>query len=239
MIAIKKVLIFTALVALNVTAVFGQKTELYGALNSGLFSFRGASASKVSSIKVPQIGSPATSQPYGAKNGLTYGVSLKSQRVSKRNFIVGIELGYDNLRSKVSIVQVYTDVILPRPDRNLGKTILSNHFVNASPYLGYRLGTKPVSIDLTAGLEVGYLLGSWEKGKAAGNQITYRASRDRTPENRFDLRPRLQLSATCKRLGLYAGYAHGLTNYLAGYDGGNPEARSRLIRFGLWYKIKG
>lgn len=235
----KRAFLLIVLTCLNLTFGFGQKTEFYGSLNSGLFSFRGVSASEVSAMTVPQIGSPATSKPYGAKSGLAYGVSLRRQRVSRRNVIAGIELGYDNLRSKVSIVQVYTDVILAQSDRDLGQTFLSNHFIEASPYLGYRLGSKFVSIDITVGLEVGYLLSSWEKGKAAGNQITYRSSRDRTPETRVDIRPRLQLSATYKKIGLYAGYAYGLPNYLSGYDGGNPEARSRLIRSGVLYKIKG
>ena len=121
----------------------------------------------------------------------------------------------------------------------MGQTILSNHFVNASPYLGYRIDSKTVEFDLTAGLEVSYLLGVRERGKAVSNGAIYRTSQARDTGINFDVRPKLQLSATHKKVGLYVGYAHGLPNYLPGYDGGNLEARSRLIRFGIVYKIKG
>jgi hypothetical protein len=67
MIEMKKITLFTALIRLNALSAFGQKTELYGSLNSGLFSFRGSSVREFSVINAPQIGPPLRVNPSGPK----------------------------------------------------------------------------------------------------------------------------------------------------------------------------
>lgn len=93
--------------AVLVTSSFAQKTEFYTALNSGLFSFRGVSA--VSSTQINAYRSDFsplttyTNNPYGNKNGLCAGVSVGVKRVFKSKLIVGTELGFELLRSRVDI----------------------------------------------------------------------------------------------------------------------------------------
>jgi hypothetical protein len=236
-----KKLFLLLLTTLTINLAFGQTTESILALNSGLFSFQGYSAEKTSQINWPGDGSiGATNNPFGAKNGLSYGVSYQIQRVSRSNFIAGVSIGYENLRSKTTIDGIN------KPDNSgsfrevaSGQTYLSNNQLTAFPYLGYRVGIRQVSVDLTGGLDIGYLLSSTENGKATGaNGKTYSTSLDRTGI-KTDIRPRAQVAVFYRRVGAYTSYAYGLSNYKSGWVGGRNECNSTVIRFGVLYKIKG
>jgi hypothetical protein len=219
----------------------GQSTESILALNSGLFSFHGVSAEKTSQINLASNGSSGyTNNPFGAKNGLSYGLSYQIQHISRGNFITGISVGYENLRSKTTIDRVngydntgtFQEVVA-------GQTYLSNNLINAFPFLGYRIKRNQFSIDLIGGLDIGYLLSSREKGEATGvNGKTYSTSLDRTGI-KTDLRPRVQLAVFYGKIGAYAGYAYGLSNYRSGWVGGRNECNAELIRFGILYKMNG
>jgi len=99
------ILIFASLVIIqNLT---GQKTEIKGALNSGLFSFSGLTARGTTSINWDdQTNSGYTNGVYGSKCALCYGISINLNRVTKRNFLFGIDLGYETLRSKMNIDRI-------------------------------------------------------------------------------------------------------------------------------------
>lgn len=245
--------LFTTL-TLVLTAVFAghslaQKTEVYISVNSGLFSFTGPSASKTSQINTDYfLAAPLAKEVTGSTNsvlgklpGFSYGVSGQIQRVSRDNFISGVSIAYEDLRSKVRIDKVLIiNNIVTISENAVGKAILSNQFLNLSPYLGYRIKINQISLDLTAGLDVGYLLSSKEKGEA--KTITDRVattSREREWGINLDVRPKLQAAALYRRIGVYACYAKGLSNYYNEFIGGNFEARSQLMRFGVNYKIKG
>ncbi|MVM35727.1 hypothetical protein GO755_37275 [Spirosoma sp. HMF4905] len=236
-----KKLLLLLLTTLTINLSFGQKTESILALNSGLFSFQGYSAEKTSQINLASNGTTGyTNNPFGAKNGLSYGVSYQIQRISRGNFIVGIGVGYENLRSKTTITGVNGyDKTGTFQDAASGQTYLSNNQLNAFPYVGYRVGIRQVSVDLTGGLDVGYLLSSKESGKATGiNGTTYTTSLDRTGI-KTDIRPRGQISVFYRRVGAYTSYSYGLSNYKSGWVGGRNECNSSVIRFGVLYKIKG
>ena len=91
---------------------------------------------------------------------------------------------------------------------------------------------------MTGGLDIGYGLKADENGSAiASNGTNYITSADRKTI-KTDIRPRLQVSAQYKKLGLYMGYSAGLTNYKSGYIGGTNECYATLLRFGASYLLK-
>jgi hypothetical protein len=228
-----KKLLIPFIITISMNYSFGQKNEIVISLNSGLFSFSGNSAKSVSAINYDiKNNSGYTNSPWGSQNGLCYGLSVNAKRVTKKNLIFGIDLGYENLRSKISIdrVNAYAAV---------GQTFLNNNFINLHPYIGYRIKFNKVSFDLTGGLEGAWRLSAYDKGSAvAENGTTYSISRDRN-EDIFDIRQRVQLSSNFDKFGIYIGYSNGLYNYLSGYVcGGSSGGYARLIRFGLTYKLK-
>ncbi len=235
----KKTLL-TTLASLGFILLFGQKTEFKVQLNSGLFSFVGASA--VHSTFINGADSPNsgyTNNPYGAKYGLCYGASATVTRVTRRKFLLGLDVGYEILKSKVSIESVNgrdsrSSFDLPAT----GQTFLNFSFLNIYPHIGQRFIIKNVVFDITGGLDIGRCFKAVEQGEATTTDgQTFTTSRNRTTLSN-DIRPRIQLATTYGTIGIYVGYAEGIPNYLSGYVGGTNESRSRLIRFGLSYRIK-
>lgn len=231
-------LTFSALLFFSI--VSGQKIELNLSFNSGLFSFSGKSAQSSSFINYSSsTNSGYTNNPYGSKNGPCYGVSANIKRVSKRGLIVGADLGYESLSSKVLINSVsdYSGVITTGYDAT-GKTLLNYDFINLYPFIGKCFIAKAVSFDLTGGVEFGRCLSTKEKGNAtATNGNKYATEVDRKTI-KTDIRPRIQVSVNYQKAGIYFGYSYGLINYMEGYIGGINESYSRLFRFGLTYQIK-
>jgi hypothetical protein len=239
-----KVLIFiTSLILSN---LYAQKTELRVSLNSGLFSFSGQSAERTSQLNIyNQSNSGYTNNPYGSKNGLCYGFSLNLKRITKQNTIYGLDFGYETLRSKISINIVSGDFVsifmgnpIPMGGKVAsGETFLNSNLLNLNPFVGHRFNSKKFPIDLVGGFDIGYVLSSKEIGNATAVDGTkYSSSVGRKTIN-IDFRPRIQVSTDYKKIGLYLGYSLGLVNYKSGYVGGTNEAFSKLIRFGITYKI--
>lgn len=211
-----------------------QQWEIRANLNSGFYSFRGDGAESVSRIS----GTTYTNNPYGSKGGLSYGLSFNARRVAKSNFIFGADLGYEMLRSKVDLK--YFDVIGDIASDFEGRTYLNTSFINLFPYMGRRFTVSKQTFDLVGGLDVGYVLSSREKGSARSidnAQFEIETSVDRK-NVKSDFRPRIQLSTDVGKIGFYVGYAHGLKNYTANYDGMNRETYSRMWRIGLSYRLK-
>ncbi|HRI33521.1 MAG TPA: hypothetical protein PLD02_07185 [Saprospiraceae bacterium] len=220
---------------------FGQHTEFGISLNSGLFSFQGPSAKKVTFLNVSQ--SPETTvyytnNPYGSKNALLYGLSINVQLITKKNIIFGTDFGYENLRSKILIDKVfYSDDVNDKIITVSGETIFSHSFINLNPYVGYRIILNKYSLDFNTGFDLGYCFLAHEKSSIeTKNGIKDSNSKDRSTI-RFDFRPRIQATFNYKKYGLYAAYSNGLVNYQSGYVGGINECYSRIIRFGLNYKF--
>jgi len=235
-----KKLILTLSSLFFLTITYGQKTELKISLNSGLYSFAGQSAESSSFINSSdQTNSGYTNNPYGSQSGLCYGLSGNVKRVTKRNFIFGLDLGYEMLKSKVSINRIsgFTGTSTYENDAS-GQTFLNSNFINLNPFLGYRISTKLINIDITGGFDIGYILKTHENGNATAiNGTKYTTSIDRKTI-KWDIRPRVQISVDYKKTGLYLGYSFGLSNYMSGYIGGTFEAYSRIFRFGITYQIK-
>jgi len=224
-------------------SVFGQKTEFGCSFNSGLFSYAGKSAVGTSFINVDDNATTGyTNNPYGSKNGLCYGVSLNLKRITKIHFIYGMDIGYENLRSMVSINEVFGLYDLHTYQyAATGQTYLNTNFLNFNPFIGYRLNIKTVSFDLTGGIDYGYILSSNENGNAISTYgVKYTTSTSMNRKNiSSDIRQRIQISAKYKKYGLYIGYSYGLSDYLNHMESDSyEECYSRLIRFGITYQIK-
>jgi len=232
--------IFLVIIAvLTLTNVSGQKTELRASLNSGIFSFSGVSSKATTSINYDdQTKSGYTNNPYGSKVALCYGVSLNLKRITKRNIIFGLDIGYETLRSKISIDRIdgYNGTSVYQYNAS-GQTFLKNSFLNFNLFIGHRYIIDNIYIDVTGGFDYGYFLKATEDGSAKAYGKQYNTSVDRK-DITFDFRPRVQLSTEYKEIGLYVGYSYGLIDYMTHYKGGENGASSRLLRFGITYKIK-
>ena len=223
--------LFLVLIPLSSMA---QQLEVSASLNSGFYSYRGSGATSVSRINFASY----TNNPYGSKGGLSYGLSLNIRKVNKSNFIFGADLGYEMLRSKVKLD--YSDVIGDIASDFEGRTYLNTSFINLFPYLGGRFNVNKQTFDLVGGLDIAYILSAKEKGDAKSidnAQFHIQTSRDRK-NMEMDLRPRIQLSTEFGKMGLYAGYAHGVRNYSSGLIGMTIETYSRMGRIGVTYRLK-
>lgn len=232
--------LLTFIILCSSTISLGQKTEFRVSLNSGLFSFTGKSAEPISFINYSDRSkSGYTNNPYGSRTGLCAGISGNIQSVSKRHFIVGVDLGIELLRSKIEIngISGYTGSSTYNYNAN-GKTFLNYSFINLNSFFGYRLSTNKIDYDFIGGFELGYCISAKEYGRAtATNDIKYSTSVDRKTI-RSDIRSRVQIAADYKKIGAYIGYSFGLANYKSGYVGGTNECYARIFRFGLTYRLK-
>ena len=224
-----------ALFCLNIS--YGQKSEFRVSLNSGLFSFAGKSAESVTFINYSErFGRGYTNNPYGSRGGLSIGLSGNFKRISTNNSIIGLDLGYELLRSKVKIDGIFGD---GESISSKGKTFLNSNFINLHPFMGYRLPVNKLNIDFIGGLDIAYCLSSQENGSATASDGTkYKTSVDR--ENiHFDIRPRIQIAANYEKAGIYIGYSLGLADYMAEYIGGTIDrCYASFLRFGLTYQLK-
>lgn len=230
-----KKLLLTIGTLLTLILAHGQKTEYRISLNSGLFSFAGPDAGETTFITFnDQTQWAYTNNPYGSKGGLSYGFSANVQRVTKQHFILGLDFGYEILRSKVSIYGIAGTEFDGLSAE--GQTYLNSDFTNVYPFLGYRIIDKTITLDLTGGIDIAHCLSTKEDGEATdSNGKKYETSKDRkTIKN--EVRPRIQLSTGFKKVGLYVGYSYGLTNYTFQYRP-QLESYARLLRFGLTYQI--
>lgn len=245
-------LIVTCFFAL--TKLHAQSFEFSAHVNSGLFHYSGASTAAQSYIIVANPSGNYTNNPYGNKNGVSYGASLQEQFTSKGGFIIGLQGGYDVVRSSIDITGVlepnYQYLLYYLPNYNIfttsqpspakGAQHLITQYVNINPYIGYRVNLKKVKLDLMPGIDLAFSTSSRDKATATTTtsmqQQTYKA--DRSLDALNDVRLRFGAAAMYRNFGIDASFAHGLTNE-EGKLIGSPsyEAHEELIRFGLSYRV--
>ncbi|MEJ8756769.1 outer membrane beta-barrel protein [Pontibacter sp. H259] len=229
-------LVFTLALCLACAGVANaQKTEVAIQLNSSASWFGGNAAEKSTYIDVSDT-SPhkMLGNPYGTDAAIGYGLNLQLQRVTNYNLLLGMQLGTEQLRSEVGINRITG---FRQTAEATGEATLKLNAITAQPYFGWRLTTKLVDLDLTAGVDASYIIKSKYKGEATdadGNNISiYREQ----SKKELDFRPRVGVTAYKNKLGLSISYAHGLTNYRADWDGSNLELYSRVFRLGLLYRL--
>ena len=230
----KKVLIFIATVLLN-TTISGQTTEISEQLSSGIFYFGGDYSVKTSVIhSISNLDNNYTDNPYGRFSGFSYVIGLKVQRITKSNFIFGLQISFESLSSKVKITNVLTQAV----HISDAKTILTNQFLSFHPFLGKRIRLiNSITSDLTIGTDLGIDLNISEH-ETGTIDMSYKYDfiyKNLNKPKSIDIRPRIEFVNYYKRFGLTIGYSYGLTNYTNKMVTGNQEAFSRMIRFGLSY----
>jgi len=224
---------------------YAQKFELSVNANSGLYHFSGKSSTSTSFINGGGSADAYTNNPYGSKNGFSYGGALQGQFVSKNGFIVGLQAGYDILRAKVNITQAYpdnlpyTNYVMGYTFPAKGTTFLTGGYINLNPYIGYRLHAKKINIDLLPGMDIGINKSERDKGQATttDNGTVYKVDRD-LGKGPADIRLRFGAVATYNKIGINASFAHGITNFESHVIGdASYNVQSELVRFGITYRI--
>jgi hypothetical protein len=251
-----KKLLLSLITLLFLTNAFGQKFEFNASLNSGLFSFVGSTAFR-NTFLVTYTGPHGNTQIgpcIGSRSGLSYGWSFNLKRVAKKKYFFGLDIGYEVLRSRASINREYeytldsTTMILNGTNykynlvtRNItGNVFTNNYFVNVSPFIGYRCKYKKINFDLSVAMDMAYYLnikvgGSAKKSDGTYYNITYYPMQKHMD---VDFRPRFQLSSGYKKIGVYIGYAYGISNYAKNAGGQYPPVlTSKIFRFGITYKL--
>lgn len=222
----KKHLLFIALLVISLNS-FSQNHELSIGLNTGYSFFSGESSSRTTFLNAAGTSDVYTNSPMGKKFTPSFGVSANYKFVFMRYFMVGAEIGYEDLRTKISLV-----------GDNTGRTILNNHFLNGHPFIGLRLPLKNISFDVTFGLDFAKSLKCKEYGKykdGSGHEAKFTNTRDSYIDS--DVRPRIDLSVNYKKLVFFTGASFGSKNYYEDWMGGNPEAYLNTIRIGARYRI--
>ena len=212
-----------------------QTLEIRGEINSGFYSYRGASANSISRINDAKY----TNGPYGKKGAISYGASVNLKRVTRANFFFGGDIGYAMLRSKVNLDfddALGGDILWSFQ----GRTFLNNGYINVYPFIGQRISIGTQTVDISIGSDIGFLVSSKEKAKATATQggITLKTDVKRDKLLTADIRPRVQLSTDFDKIGIYIGYSYGMSNYYKNMIGmKDNKVYSRMVRLGLSYRI--
>ncbi|RIJ41998.1 outer membrane beta-barrel protein [Pontibacter oryzae] len=216
---------------------FAQTVEISGTAFTGISKFGGSGAAKSSFIYTSitaDEGYSYTNNPYGARFSINDGIGMQAQFVSERKYILGAQLGVEQLRSRTEITGISSSAYFRYAK---GHTTLRHDFINLNPYFGKRLFSSGLDVDLLLGTDLGVCLKSEENGEAEdsnGETITTSEERIRP---RTDVRPRIGLAMYKNRFGLNLSYAHGLTSYTGERDGSNVENYMRVVRLGLSYRL--
>ncbi|MDR3693954.1 hypothetical protein [Mucilaginibacter sp.] len=240
--------LFTFLV---LTQLHAQNVEVSLLGNTGLFRYTGNYTTSASFINGAVANSKAgyTNNPYGNKFGFSYGGGVQVQYVGRSGFIFGLQGGYQILRSRVDLNDVYRtdlnqsgiDITGPGPTAATGQTYLQSQDINVNPYIGYRLKIKKVKLDLMPGFDLGFNLNTHEYGKATdmgGNIYKTDLDRGKFPADfRFSFRAALSYN----KFSITTGFVQGLTNFSNHLLNDSPTAyytHSQLISLGLAYRIR-
>lgn len=233
-------------VALSLTAL-AQRTELSVFANSGLARYRGNVASSQTSMYGFTNAATYTGyldQIYGTRPGISFGGGLQWQRVTASDFVYGLQVGADVLRSNIAIIEVFYS---PSPatsapatrEGSTGKFTLRNTSVNLNPYLGTRWRKGHYEIDFTFGTDLGYIISLNGRGEAMTDSGLHFSSQGRVQNSHtFDVRPRAGIAVYRKKYGASVSYAHGLVSYLhAIADPSERAVYANVLRLGAHYRL--
>lgn len=230
-------IVFTVLIT-NLS--YGQKNELSIQINSGITFLLGGEHTSLILRNEFSGDRFYTNDPYGFHGAISYGLSGQFQRITKSNYILGMQVGVERLRSKVFIDQVQiAGNSFPDPDlvEAEGQTYLNLNYLNFYPHIGRGFSLGNVDLQINAGIDLGVGLGAREDGEATtinGTKVNTDIERSQ-PD--LDVRLRGVVAAYYRKYGMFLGYSSGLTNYQAGFIGTNEEVYARFFRLGLSYRL--
>ena len=193
-----------------------QTCEIVGRAGLGLMRFGGPDAQSASLVHYAPSGAGLsyTNSPYGSRPGAGVALGLRVQRVGAHRGLLALDLGYEWLRSRTAITQLYYSPALISSFSGAysadGSTAFGTQNLTAFLGLGHRFKVGAVAVDALAGPELTYVFGFHEKGSGTynGNLNWTTDQRDRAP-NRFDARLRADATAWYHRVGFNASYSHG------------------------------
>lgn len=225
--------------------VAAQTCEIAGRAGLGLMRFGGPDAQSASLVHYSpnDAGLSYTNSPYGSRPGAGVALGLRVQRVGAHRGLLALDLGYEWLRSRTTITQLYYSPSAISSFMGAysadGSTAFATQNLAAFLGLGHRFRVGAVDVDALAGPELAYVFGFHEKGSGTYNgNLSWTTDRRNTAFNRFDARLRADATAWCHRVGFNASYSHGLINYQSGLIGSSPEVYARVLRLGLAYRLR-
>jgi len=198
---------------------------------------------------VPGTKSGYVNNQYGHLYGFSYGAGFQAQYVSKGGFIIGLQTSYDILRSKENIDHVFRgDLYLESGDYianysgtpSTGHAFLTSQDFNINPYIGYRLKTKNLKIDLMPGVDMAYNVSTYQSFNVKDNAGNHYQASNYAGTSPADFRLRFGAAAWYKKYAFTASYAHGLKNFtefILDDNSAGHYTRSELIRFGLAIRL--
>lgn len=215
----------------------GQQTEFAVQAGSGLFGFRSPGAASETTLHGNDVASLPyiLGNSYGRSSGLSYSLAGQVQRVAQGRLVYGIQIGYESLESRIPITRYIGGFSLVETPAD-GRATLRNQFINLHPFFGKRFGKQRLSLDATAGVDVGFILSEHEFSELRYNGSYYTTTDRDRPAPTVDVRPRLNLTGYYRAFGLSIGYAQGLTNYVSTMFT-DRKAYTRMWRVGLVYRL--
>lgn len=214
---------------------YSQKTELRANAYSGLFFFRGSGSVVASNPHIGDMGY-YNPKPFGRKSDFSYALELQAQRATRQKHLYGLGVGFERLTSSTRIDSVTYDWAGNHPET--GNVTLTNDFITFDPYVGQRLITKNITVDVQAGIDFSVNTRVYERAKITSEKnAAYSMNKDKYP---VDIRPRLQLNAYYNKIGVLVGYSVGTTNFYH-YDNPyfvNNKAYANYLRIGVSYRLK-
>ena len=244
-IKIRKLLFIYGVLFFTAPFLYAQQTAININAWSGVSFFRGDGAAKNATMSTAPFYSPAVivTNPYGKQPGFSYAVELVAQRLTKTKFIYGAGLGFEALASKVHIDSVYVEpevIIFPSHTTfpANGKVLQHNSFITLHPFAGRRLVCHKISVDIVAGVDLGFCLNSNEKGSATytvSNNAYQLAVSQELAKPSIDVRPGVQIKTRYNKWALAAGYSLGLTNFKTYGEG---KAYTNIVKLGMSYQLR-
>ena len=236
-----KIRLITAFLALTclTSHTNAQQIELAISVNSGWHYFAGEDARKNTGIILTPSPQPDVYSLFGTHSGFSYELSSSIQRVTRKKMIYGLAVAYQSLQSKADITLIWPSIVSSAVFPATGNSTLTSKFIGITPYVGYRLVDRSLTLDFRSGLETAYCIDRDEKIDAVytWTGVKLNEEYDVSP-TRSDLRVSFQLNGTYRSLGINAGYFLGIKNYFDDDAIGDPVVYSRFLWLGISYRIK-
>ena len=244
--AFSTTILMTVLACAVTNCSFGQKTELKLNAYSGLFFYRGKGPSSSATISPGDGLIFESTQSFGRKPAFSYAFELQAQKVNRKHHVYGLGFGWEELKSYTITDSTNGGDLFggPRIVPWKGKVTMSNSSLAFNPYIGQRLITKKMNVDVLLGVdltvcaklqETAYYFSSTES-----KYIRYYQGDRRKYFG--DIRPRIQINSTYKQWGVTAGYSYGLQNQYRRksdyYTDTKLKAYTNFLRLGISYQLK-
>lgn len=218
---------------------YAQKAEINFNAYTAFFGFHGNGTTTTSYINSNRMAKPgdSTFNVYGKKGSFSYSLELQGQRITKHQLIYGLGIGFEQLNSKVNIDSVRL-VSLGTQYALSGKTLLKNSYLTLNPFLGRQYMINEITLDFLLGVDIAFCENSEEDSKtifvdnSMGDPAKFKNTKTKPTA---DYRPRVQMKAQYKNVGILLGYSLGLTDYK---QQSATHAYSNLLRLGISYRLK-